>query len=43
MKKRDFFAEELSDVKNVGADEVYYPGQYVPFDMALFYPGGFIP
>ena len=43
MKNRDFLTEQLSDVKNVNADDVLYPGQYVSFDLALFYPGGLVP
>lgn len=39
MKNRDLIAERFSDVKNVN-EEPLYPGQYVPFDLAVFYPGG---
>ena len=39
MKNKDLIAERFSDVKNV--DEVpLYPGQYVPFDLAVYNPGG---
>ena len=39
MKNRDLIGERFSDVKNV--DELpWFPGQYAPFDLALFYPGG---
>ena len=31
--------ESLSDVKNVDEMPVF-PGQYAPFDLALFYPNG---
>lgn len=39
MKNRDLIGEGFYDVKNVD-DIPWLPGQYVPFDMALFYPGG---
>ena len=39
MKNRDRLAERLSDVKNIDEGTVF-PGQYVPMDFALFYPGG---
>ena len=41
MKNRDLLTEQLSDVKNVD-EPVIYPGQYTPFDMSLFYPGGMV-
>ena len=41
MKNRDMLAERLSDVKNVDEMPVF-PGQYVPFDLAIFYPGGMV-
>ena len=39
MKNRDLIGEQFSDVKNVD-DLPLFPGQYMPFDLALFYPGG---
>ena len=39
MKNRDFVAERLSDVKNLD-EHTFFPGQYVPYDLAIFYPGG---
>ncbi len=41
MKQRDL-SEDFSDVKNL-QEHTFFPGQYVPFDMALFNVGGFVP
>lgn len=39
MKNRDLWAEQLSDIKNFD-EQPFIPGQYVPFDLSLYNPGG---
>lgn len=31
--------ENFSDVKNL-REHTFFPGEYIPFDLALFLPGG---
>lgn len=42
MKRANLDDEYFSDVKNL-REHSFLPGQTVPFDLALFYPGGFVP
>ena len=42
MKKRNFDDENFSDVKNL-EEHTFFPGQFTSFDLAIFFPGGFVP
>lgn len=42
MKNRDWSEEQFSDVKNL-EEHTFFPGEFAPYDLSLFYPGGFVP
>lgn len=34
--------EDVSDVKNL-SEHTFFPGEYMPLDLAVFFPGGYVP